>query len=388
MPGKIDSLYVHVPFCVCKCKYCDFYSVTVDNELVERYIEAVERELQLYIGLLSRPLATIYVGGGTPTSLSVPHLRRLLGNLKKFTGPGTEYTIETNPGTLDKDKLGLLRFMNVNRISIGAQSFHDDELKSLGRIHTSRDIVQSVEMVRSAGFDNLNLDLIFALPGQSLQKWRDNLSRAMELAPEHLSCYALSYEHGTEFHTRLTRGELHEIEDEEQLRMYDTAIYTLMNAGFEHYEISNFARPGLRCRHNLVYWFNCPYIGVGPSAASSFIHETFTTRRTNIRNMHRWVSAMIDDNTPPPGETETLNISMSMAETLMLRLRMREGMRLTNFGYRFGMSFEDAFPQSIPRHLADGGLVMNGEKLMIPRERIFVANSVLADIVHEAAEKK
>ncbi|HNX25897.1 MAG TPA: radical SAM family heme chaperone HemW [Phycisphaerae bacterium] len=388
MLKKADSLYIHVPFCVRKCKYCDFYSVSVDDELVGRYVEALERELQLYTGMLSRPLATIYVGGGTPTSLSMPHLRRLLGNLKKFVGPGTEYTIEANPGTLDNEKIGLCRFMNINRVSLGAQSFHDDELAGIGRIHTRREIFDSFKMLRDAGFDNINLDLIFALPGQSLKKWRESLRQAVRLSPEHISCYALSYENGTEFHTQLSNGELQEIEDEEQLRMYNTAIYTLINAGFEHYEISNFARPGLRCRHNLVYWFNYPYIGIGPSAASSFIHDSFTTRRTNIRDVRRWISAMLDDSIPSPGETETLNMNMTMAETLMLRLRMREGMRLTNFGYRFGMSFEDAFPYSISTHLASGGLAMNGEKLMIPRERLFVANTVLADIVHEAAEKK
>jgi oxygen-independent coproporphyrinogen-3 oxidase len=258
--------YVHLPFCTTKCGYCDFYSLPTIPSLVEGLIAAILTEARLRDP--RRPVETVFVGGGTPTVLPATALDAILTAIARHTGPVAEFTVEANPSSTDELKLDLLRRRGVSRVSFGAQSFHADELAVLERIHDPRHIVESVLAARAAGFDNVNLDLIYAVPGQSLERWRDNLRRAIDLGTEHLSCYSLMFEPGTALTRLRDQGRVGPVDEGLEADMFDLTVDELTAAGFEQYEISNFARPGRRCRANLIYWQNREYLGIGPSAVS------------------------------------------------------------------------------------------------------------------------
>ncbi|MBK8268851.1 MAG: radical SAM family heme chaperone HemW [Planctomycetes bacterium] len=258
--------YVHLPFCRTKCGYCDFYSLPTLPHLIDDLIGAITREIELRDPL--RAVETIFVGGGTPTELPGEALQHLLGYISARTGPVGEWTVEANPSSTTDLKLAVLQTAGVNRISFGAQSFHEDDLRVLERIHDPVHIGESVRAARSAGFENVNLDLIYGIPGQSVARWRETLARAIDLGAEHLSCYALMYEDGTAL-TRLKRdGKVAPCDEDIEAEMFDVTIETLRDADYQQYEISNFARDGRECRANIIYWENREYLGVGPSAVS------------------------------------------------------------------------------------------------------------------------
>ncbi|HOW97161.1 MAG TPA: radical SAM family heme chaperone HemW [Kiritimatiellia bacterium] len=261
MPG----LYIHVPFCARKCAYCDFYSVPLNAAAAEEYLRALDREC----GGLPDGFApeTVFIGGGTPTVLPPAELARLLDLLARRVNLGrvTEWTCEANPVTLDAEKIRILRGAGVNRVSLGVQSFDDGVLKFLGRLHTAREAVEAFRLLRAEGFDNIGLDLMCAVPGGAIER---DLERALALGPEHLSVYGLTFEDGTPLARRRDAGEVAELDEDEQLRQFRVVRETLKGAGFHHYEISNYARPGRECRHNLLYWGPGEYLGLGPAAHS------------------------------------------------------------------------------------------------------------------------
>lgn len=375
----ISALYVHVPFCLGKCRYCDFYSLPIDLSLAGRYVAAAGRQLERLANQLSRPLKTLFIGGGTPSALGANLLARLIEPLQPCLSADTEFSIEANPGALDIDTLAAMVAGGVNRVSLGVQSFDDEELAMLGRPHTAREARGVIDAITAAGIDNWSLDLIYALPGQSLQRWQQTLQEALSCQPSHLSCYALSFEEGTAFHEAMASGELDEMSDEPQRRCYERACELVGEAGFVHYELSNFARPGRECRHNLTYWRNEPYLGIGPAAASYVDGE----RRTNHPDLMAWLEAVEADDAPPAC-TERLTGPMAMAETLMLGLRLIEGVDRGAFARRFGMDVLDALPETVARYRQQDLLEVTGRHLRLAPRARFVSDSILADFVAEA----
>ena len=367
MQSKVEHLYVHVPFCAAKCGYCAFYSEPRDPATMAAYVDAVTQELAPIVSQLA--LTTIFFGGGTPSILPAPLLDRLLDAAGRVRCPSAplEWTIECNPATLDDDKLRLLRDHGVNRLSLGVQAFDDDLLHRLGRIHTARDAIASYNAVRAAGFRNVNLDLIFALPGQTLAHWQQTLQRAIELQPDHLSCYSLTFEEDTAFWNLHQQGRLHP-NPELESAMFETTIDTLAAAGYQQYEISNFAKPGRECQHNLAYWQGADYLGLGPSACS-----TVTNRRwQNVANIDRYVAAI----------SHQLS-AVSFEETLTPELRAGERVA-------FGMRMTAGVPAELVRGRWDkeiAGLLTAGlvewyaERLRPTRRGLLFADAIAAEFV-------
>jgi oxygen-independent coproporphyrinogen-3 oxidase len=346
----------------------------------EAYIAAVAAELEMRRHDLTLPLRTCYVGGGTPTALPPGLLRQLLTMLSPMLADDAEFSIETNPATITEEVAQILAESGVSRVTLGAQSFQPAELEVLGRLHGPDDIARAAGLLREAGMDNLAVDLMYAIPGQSMASWSASLAAAVVLNPAHLSCYALSFEEETPLATDLRAGRVSEMDEERQRSMYYRAVETLTEAGYEHYELSNFARPAGKCRHNLVYWRNEPYLGIGP-AACSFVDGR---RWSTTRDMDAWLAAI--DDTPrrlPPGEAEMLPPRAAMAEAMMLGLRMIDGIDEDAFAARYGARPDEAFPASISRHIELGMLERSGGRLRLAREALFISDAVLADIIYE-----
>lgn len=315
------AIYVHTPFCPSKCGYCDFNSYAMQGDIVPRTVDAICSEIERS-PWRGRPAKTIFFGGGTPTFLPEEGLLRILDAVLKAHPPieGCEVTSEANPGTVDAAKFRAMRSAGFNRISLGAQSFLDSDLLKLERIHQAGDIERAVEAARVAGFDNVNIDLMFALPDQSLFAWRKNLDRAFSLETDHLSLYCLTIEPNTAFYKKNLRGELNLPDDEAQVTMYEECCERAAAKGFEQYEISNFAKPGLECRHNLCYWYGEEYAGYGPGA----VGRVGETRYTNLKHPERY-SAAVETDEPLQFERERLDLATLRTERLMLGLRLNEG---------------------------------------------------------------
>jgi len=334
----LDSIavYVHTPFCPSKCGYCDFNSYAMSGEIVERTTAATIKEI-LNSPLRGTPAKTIFLGGGTPTFLSGDQLHRILDAIREVHPPveGCEITSEANPGTVDIPKFSAMIAAGFNRISLGAQSFVDDDLIRLDRVHKAAEIDRAVGAAREAGFRNLNLDLMFALPGQSMQGWSRNLDKALSLEPDHLSLYCLTIEPNTAFYRQVQRGQLDLPEDDAQVAMYDRCVEQTAKLGFDQYEISNFAKPGHECQHNLCYWESEPYAGYGPGAVGAIPGGAFAAlngkfegatrvRYTNLKHPERY-SAAIEERTPLAFESEALEPETLRLERIMLGIRLNRG---------------------------------------------------------------
>lgn len=319
------AIYVHIPFCPTKCGYCDFNSYAGSgDELVERTVAAQVLEIQRS-PWRGRPASTIFFGGGTPTFLSESQLLRIFDEVLQAHPPlgVCEITSEANPGTVDAAKFRAMRKAGFNRISLGAQSFLDSDLLTLGRIHRSGEIERAVEAARTAGFENINLDLMFALPNQSVHAWNRNLDRALELAPEHLSLYCLTLEPNTPFYKKHLHGNLTVPGEDDQVAMYESTLSRMSAAGFQQYEISNFAKAGSECRHNLAYWHGLDYAGYGPGAVGC----VDDVRYTNLKLPERYAAA-VESGAPIPFESEKLGLKERRIESIMLGLRLNEGLDL------------------------------------------------------------
>ena len=316
------AVYVHVPFCPSKCGYCDFNSYAMSGPIIGRTVDAIEREI-LASPLAGTPAKTIFFGGGTPTFLEAPDLLRLLHAAQRVHPPITEceITTEANPGTVDAAKFAALRAGGFNRVSLGAQSFLDSDLLRLERVHKADEIGRAVHAAREAGFDNLNLDLMFALPGQHPRAWSANLARALKLEPDHLSLYCLTIEPNTKFYARHLKGQLVLPDEDAQVGMYDEAIRKTTEAGYVQYEISNFCRPGYECRHNLEYWRAEPYAAYGPGAVGASASE----RTTNLKGPELYCAA-VEAGRSPVYEREPLDEETLRLERIMLGLRLNDGL--------------------------------------------------------------
>jgi oxygen-independent coproporphyrinogen-3 oxidase len=367
-----SGLYIHIPFCRTKCPYCDFYSVT-RTEKMPSFIASLTGEMELYRGLFG-PFDTIYLGGGTPSLLSSDQIKTILDALRgTFSfAPDTEITCETNPGDLTPETAEVLHAAGINRITIGVQSFDDGVLAFLGRRHNAAGAVAAIENARQAGFANVGLDLIYGVPGQAIDRWLETLGEALSFAPEHLSCYQLTLEPSTPLGRKLRRKEF--ISPQDNL-LHDFFIHTsetLEEAGYIHYEVSNFARGEDRMsRHNRKYWNHTPYLGLGPAAHS------FAGRRRwwNHRSLDRYIAAA-DRGMPPIAETEILAGEQLLLESLYLGMRTREGIDLETFAERYGCDLI-AEKGTVLSALQDQGLITIQEGRLRPtRAGLAVSDSL------------
>ncbi|SHI33814.1 radical SAM family heme chaperone HemW [Desulfofundulus thermosubterraneus] len=375
------SLYIHVPFCLRKCRYCDFVSYTYDPEAARRYRVALLREMALYHERLApqeRQLKTIFIGGGTPTCLPQGELVAILEGCYRYFQwlSGVEVTIEANPGTVDLPKLRALRAAGVNRLSLGVQTCSDRFLKLLGRVHDFSQAVEAVQLARRAGFDNLNLDLIFAIPGQTVAEWLHCLDKILTLRPEHISAYSLQIEEGTPLARAVAEGSVLPCDEETDLAMYREVINFLAARGYEHYEVSNFARPGHRCRHNLTYWHNEPYLGLGPAAHSYLRGE----RLYNTASLEEYEARLLSGELPVAGR-EKLSRATMMAETVFLGLRLIEGLDLEKFAACFGENIEEVFGEQIIKLRRAGLLEIHSGRLRLTFRGLPLANAVFREFV-------
>ncbi len=381
------SVYVHIPFCTAKCTYCDFNSYAGQDSLMAPYAGAVAREAVIWAPhLWGRQARTVFFGGGTPSLMPVDHMAIIVAALRdSFDIAGdAEITLEANPGTVDAVHLACLRRLGFNRISFGVQSFHEDELLMLERIHGRREVLDAVSWARAAGFENINLDLIFGLAGQTMARWQENVETALALAPDHLSLYALTLEEGTPLTRDVARGRGSGPDPDLQADMYDWSRDRLRAAGLEHYEISNWARPGRRCLHNLTYWRNGDWLGLGAGAHSHLFGERFAAAASPSRYI-----ALTNDSVgdafslganPPAGMRqitfrETYDRAREMSETVILALRLREGLDLAEFRRRFEVGLEDAFGQALNEtaelnltEVTDGRLRLREEAVLLGDE--------------------
>jgi oxygen-independent coproporphyrinogen-3 oxidase len=376
------AIYIHIPFCAKHCAYCDF------NTYVEQRISAIVPETVDAICADVRQTAervapgmqaqTVFFGGGTPTFLSGSQLAQILGAVREAFGAAedAEISAEANPGASDAAQFREMRDAGFNRLSIGVQSFDDAVLQSLDRFHTAREAEEAVRAARSAGFDNLSLDLMFRLPGQDRAAWSVSLERAAAIGTEHLSLYSLTLEPGTRFERLAAGGRLVLPDEETELAMYEEAVSRLADAGFEHYEVSNFARPGRRCRHNMVYWRNGEYLGFGPGAVSYLAgrrwrREPLPSRY--VRKMRAGEELAV--------QSEHLDPAAALGETIMLGLRLREGISLAGLRERFGIDVLDHYADEIRRLSADGLMERNGDRLRLTHSGLLVGDSVCAEFL-------
>ncbi len=367
------AAYVHVPFCAHHCGYCDFAIVTGQDHLTESYLDALAAELATLAG--PQPVQTLFVGGGTPTHLTANQLERLLtlvlGWLPLAAGEGTEFSIECNPDTLTADKIAVLADHGVNRVSLGAQSFHADLLAMLERAHKAEEIARAVERVRQR-IDNVSLDLIFGVPGQTECLWRSDLARALALKPDHLSTYGLTYEKGTPLWKRRRSGRLQPLDEDAELALYALAIDTLEAAGFEHYEISNFARPGRRCRHNQTYWANEAYFGFGMGAARYVLGR----RETNTRDLRRYLRQALSGKSVTQ-QSEELPPEQRARETLAVQLRRAEGIDRAAFHLQTEFDLDAVAGPTLARLVDQGYLADDGARVRLTRRGKYVADAVI-----------
>jgi len=371
-----NALYIHIPFCARKCRYCDFNSIVSESKTINRYLHAIEKEFSVLKGRYV--FNTVYIGGGTPSILSEVQLEKLLQSVIRYIPSSEikEYTVEANPGTLTVNKIGLLKEYLVNRISLGVQSFQDRQLQFLGRIHSSNDAKDAFDSLRKAGFKNINIDLIFGCSEQSIEDWGKDLKTVVELNPEHISTYALTYEEGTLLTRDLEEAVIHKLDECVELEMYKTAIRYLTRNGYNHYEISNFAKYGYVCAHNHVYWKNMGYVGVG-AGAFSFIDGV---RTSNEKDIGKYIDG-INENKNVKSFRENLQINQFASETVVMSLRLRQGISNADFYERFGYKIEDQFGEQMNR-LAKYGLVSyENEILKLTEKGLFVADTVMTEFV-------
>jgi oxygen-independent coproporphyrinogen-3 oxidase len=371
------AAYLHVPFCAHKCGYCDFASLAGFDHLADRYLSALETEVARQLDV-PREVETIFVGGGTPTRLSTRQLGRLVGLIRRWfrLSPGGEWTVEANPGTLDAEKVDVLAQAGVTRVSLGAQSFQPRLLQALERNHAPEDVARAVELL-SGRIPRWSLDLIFGVPGSSLLDWMADLEAALAFQPSHLSCYGLVYEKGTSLLRQWQDGSVQPVAEEVERSMYEAVIDRLHCAELLMYEISNYARPGHECRHNLVYWANDAYFGFGLGAA----RYLEGVRSVNTRDLGAYLRR-IEAGEPATGPSERLELEARARETAMLMLRRTvAGIDRADFHRRTAFELDALASEPIRRFVREGLLEDNGARVRLTREGLFLADRVLSELL-------
>ena len=376
---RARGLYVHVPFCFHKCHYCDFYSFVDREGRSGDYLAQLERDVDWTLARVEGEIDTVFVGGGTPTLLTADELRAFTAQVRRFPlAAGIEWTVEANPETIDLEKARVLVAAGVNRVSIGAQSFDPRHLKTLERWHDPANVARAAGFLREAGIANFNIDLIFGIPGQTLAEWREDLARALAIGPEHLSCYGLTYEQNTAMTKRLERGEFEPCDDALEAEMYEATVDTLAAAGFARYEVSNYARAGRECRHNLVYWRNEPWWAIGPSASGFVAGHRYKV----VPRLGDWLArAAGDDAGQPVVDHEAPDEARHASEALMIGLRLAEGIGAEL--ERRAVEIQPARAAVIAKAIADGLLERDAAagRLRFTRRGMLLANEVLTELV-------
>ena len=386
MKEQTLELYVHIPFCKKKCRYCDFLSFAGEDWTQETYTQALIREIGAWRGKENKKVSSVFVGGGTPSILSVRRMEEIFEALREsfFLAEDAEITIECNPGTLEKEKLEVYKCLGVNRLSLGLQSAKNEELRLLGRIHTWETFLESFQMARKAGFENLNVDLISALPGQTVESWRETLEKTIALSPEHISAYSLIIEEGTPFYQeyeedakiREAGGDPQFLPSEDAERqMYEDTEKILGNAGYSRYEISNYAKPGMACQHNMGYWQRKEYIGLGLGASSLYREG----RWRNPENLLEYCNRKQD--MPERKDLQKLSRKDQMEETMFLGLRLMQGVEEEAFFREFGCTCREVYGEVLDR-LEDQGLLKeeNG-RIFLTSHGIDISNYCMAEFL-------
>ena len=381
------ELYIHIPYCRQKCRYCDFASYAGQERTMEAYVDALLREADAMAAYAKdTPIQTVFIGGGTPSTLPASLLKKLLTGLhERFILPaGIEFTSEANPGTLTPEWLESVTTGGVNRISMGMQASQPELLQTLGRIHSYEDVVDSVRLARSMGIANISVDLMFGLPGQTPDMWRESLDAALALKGEHMSCYGLIPEDGTPLKRDLDAGRLCLPAEADERQMYDDTLRILAQHGYQQYEISNFAKPGRECQHNIGYWTRVPYIGLGASAASFLQTKSGGLRLTNPASIREYI-AMAEEQAWRRRERTSLLPEDARFESLMLGLRMTRGVSEADFAVMHGLSLEDYCGGILHQQEKRGLLLHQDGRWTLTRRGMDVQNAILVEIM-EAVE--
>ena len=376
MQKKPTSAYVHIPFCTQICYYCDFSKVFIKNQPVDSYLEYLLEEFRSYD---IQKLSTLYIGGGTPTALSASQLEVLLKGLTENLDLSVleELTIEANPGDLDADKIDVLKNSAVNRVSLGVQTFDDKMLKKIGRSHLEKDIYENIDRLKLAGFDNISIDLIYALPGQTMEQVKENVAKAIGLDIPHMSLYSLILENHTVFMNRMRRGKLPLPKEELEAEMFEYIISELERAGFEHYEISNFSKPDFESRHNLMYWDNAEYYGIG-AGASGYVNGV---RYKNHGPIRHYLSAVEEGNARIT--EEHLSQKEQMEEEMFLGLRKKSGVSMARFEEKFGRSFDGLYGEIVKDLVQQGLMQIEGDRVRMTKRGLFLGDTVAERFILE-----
>ncbi len=372
---KEVSLYIHIPFCKQRCFYCDFPTFAGKERFREDYVEALIKEIEDKCS--NYLIKTIFIGGGTPSYLEEKELEKLLIAVSKLNlSDKLEYSIECNPGTVNEDKLKIMKKYGINRISFGLQSCNDQLLKKIGRIHTFKEFLENYNLARKIGFNNINIDLMYGLPNLTIQDWKDTLEKISELRPEHISAYSLIIEEGTAFYKLYEKDKL-ELPSEDDERVMDKLTKDILKSnGYHQYEISNFALPGKECEHNKVYWSLEEYIGVG-SASSSYIDGY---RLVNTSNINDYIEK-INNNISVVIDKYENTIEDEMEEFVFMGLRMVSGIDLLKFKKKFGVDINSIYKEVIEKNIKDGLLVVEENKMFLTAKGMELSNSVMSDFI-------
>lgn len=379
---KTRGLYIHIPFCAKKCGYCDFTSLVGNGTQIDDYLSYLDKEFNLYkaSGQID-DIETIFIGGGTPSILSAGQLERLFSiigenvDLSKLR----EYTMESNPGSLTRDKLELMKAGGLNRLSIGLQASQDHLLKFLERIHTYEEFLESYRLARLVGFDNINIDLMFAFQGQTLEDWRETLERVVSLEPDHISAYSLIIEEGTRFFNMYEDGSLTDYDEDEYVQMYRYTIDYLADKGYGQYEISNFAKQDKECRHNLIYWDDREYYGLG-LGSSGYLGGK---RYTNYKNMFNYYKKL-DAGEKPIAFEETISNREKLNEYLILGLRKIEGISRTKYLDRLKKIDEDKYKENIEiinSYIESGHIIQEGDHIRLGQTGLEISDTISLDLL-------
>lgn len=371
------GIYIHIPFCKRRCIYCDFFSTTQSEKKAE-YVHALCQELEMrkdYLG--SEEIETIYLGGGTPSQLSQEELEEIFLYIYKVyqVRPQAEITLEANPDDLTQEYVSMLRKLPFNRISMGIQTFQEETLKLLHRRHTARQTIEAFRRCREAGFQNISIDLMYGLPGETLDTWKQDLQQAIDLQPEHISAYHLIYEEGTTLWNLREENKVQEAEEELSLALFKTLIDKLTKAGYEHYEISNFCMPGLHSRHNSSYWTGKKYLGCGPSAHS----YNGVSRQWNISSLDKYIEGIRANQ--PEFEIEELDLNTRYNDFVLTTIRTCWGMPLSQLRTIYGETLYNYCLRMAKPHLEQGVLEIVGETLKLTPQGIFISDGIMSDLM-------
>lgn len=373
------GLYIHVPFCVKKCNYCDFNSFSIDNKLKNTYLQDLKREMELYKNDENQEITSIFLGGGTPSILSGDEIKYIFKFINENfkVRDDAEITMECNPGTLTIEKLKAMKESGVNRLSIGLQATQNNHLKYIGRIHTYELFEKNYKEAISIGFDNINIDLMYSLPNQTFDDWKESLEKVTNLNPTHISAYSLILEESTELYNMHERNEFSIMDEDIDIEMYEYTINYLKSKGYNQYEISNYSKDGFECEHNILYWKCEQYIGLGPGA-SGYIKNIRYSNVCDLSEYHK----MVTDNKKPIDNKEIINNQDAIEEKIFMGLRMNEGIKFEDFKQKFDIDFLKRYYKQIQELNEKKLITINDEGIALTQKGMEISNSVFIEFIN------